>query len=379
MTTRLHVLLGAGGVGKTTLAAGYALQLAAGQGGTRLRAHDAPRHVGLLGIDPSRRLKDALGIALGDRDAPVPGAGALRAAILQPSEALRRWATEATEADPRALQRLFANPFFTALADRLATATDIFAAARVAEWAERDPGLTNLVVDTAPGLNALEFLTRPERVAAFLSGRTVGVLRWLAREPAGGAPRQTPVARLTGELWGGARQLLGAFVRLGGSRMLGDLADFFSLVEGTFTRMLARVQTTQKWLHDPSTELIIVTSAHEDGARTARELAAALTHAGLSPRAVVVNRALPPAMEAQRAALQAFALAHPEASATVQVALGYVAIQARVVESVRGLVPTTVVVPDARGLDGESRLEVLAGLGRALEAALPSPPATSPA
>lgn len=348
MTARLHVVLGAGGVGKTTLAAGYALAL----------ARDPGRRVGLLGIDPSRRLKDALGIALGDVDAAVPGADALRAALLQPADSVRRWAAEASP-DPATLQRLFSNPFFAALADRLATATDIFAAARVAEWSERDPALTDLIVDTAPGLNAIEFLTRPEKVAAFLGGRTVGWLRWLAREPTGGS---------RGLLRGGARRVFSALVRIGGSRMLSDLADFFSLVEGTFATLLARVQTTQGWLRDASTELLVVTSVRDDGAQTARDLAGALSQAGLAPRAVVLNRALPQDLAAQLAPLEPFASS--EAAPVLRYAMAYTTIQARVIESVRGLARTTVVVPDARGLDGDARLESLARLGQALREGL---------
>jgi anion-transporting ArsA/GET3 family ATPase len=290
----------------------------------------------------------------------VPGAGALRAAILQPADSLRRWASDASS-DPHALQRLLANPFFTALADRLATATDIFAAARVAEWAEHDPGLTDLVVDTAPGLNAVEFLTRPERVATFLSGRSAGWLRWLAPGPTG---------RAGGLLGGSARRVIGALVRLGGSRMLADLAEFFSLVDETFTRMLARVQATQHWLHDPSTELLIVTSVRDDGARTARDLARALAQAAMSPRAVVVNRALPAEMNAQQGPLQAIASVDPEAAVVIRYALACSTIQARLVEAVRGIAPTTAVVPDARGLDGEARLDVLAKVGQALRAEL---------
>lgn len=53
--TRLHVFVGGGGVGKTTLSAGYALALA--QSGKR---------VGLLGIDPAKRLQSALGLSLPD-------------------------------------------------------------------------------------------------------------------------------------------------------------------------------------------------------------------------------------------------------------------------------------------------------------------------
>jgi len=351
MTARLHVLLGAGGVGKTTLAAGYALAL----------AQTPDRRVGLLGIDPSRRLKDALGMALTDADAPVPGARALRAAVLQPAESVRRWAAEACP-DPGTRERLFANPFFAALADRLATATDIFAAARVAEWVEHDPALTDLVVDTAPGLNAIEFLTRPERVAAFLEGRLVGWLRWLARHGATGASE--------GRLRGGARRIFEALVRIGGSRMLLDLADFFSLVEGMFTTLLARVQSTQRWLHDDSTQLLVVTGARHDGAQTATALVQALSDAGLVPRAVILNRALPAGLAEYAATLEATIASDPGSGPVIRYALSYAAIQARALAGVRGLAGRTAIVPDAPGLDGDARLESLARIGETLRLAL---------
>jgi arsenite-transporting ATPase len=351
MMARLHVLLGAGGVGKTTLAAGYALALARAPG----------RRVGLLGIDPSRRLKDALAVALSDLDAPVPGAGALRAAVLQPAESVRRWAAEACP-DPRTRARLVGNPFFAAVADRLATATDIFAAARVAEWAEHDPELTDLVVDTAPGLNAIEFLTRPERVAAFLGGRLVSWLRWLG--PGAGAT-QAPGGRLRG----GARRIVGSLVRIGGARMLGELADFFSLVQGTFARMIARVQITERWLHEPSTQILVVTSVRHDGAETARELVGALSNAGLGARAVVVNRALPAGFAEEKALLDV-AAGNPHAAPVIRYALAYAAIQERVVEGVRRLAGRTVILPDARGLDGDGRLEAMGRIGTLLRAGL---------
>ena len=350
MKARLHVLLGAGGVGKTTLAAGYAIALGRIPG----------RRVGLLGIDPSRRLKDALRVTLADMDVAVPTCGSLRAAVLEPAESLRRWAAEACP-DPETRDHLLANPFFTALADRLATATDIFAAARVGEWAERDASLTDLVVDTAPGLNAIEFLTRPERVAAFLGGRLVGWLRLLARQ--GGTVSQV------GLLGGGARRIFGSLVRIGGARMLADLAEFFALVETVFTRMLARVEVTQRWLREDGTQIIVVTAVRHDGAATAKELSQALEGARLVARAVVVNRALP-RMADQTGTLEAVAARDPDAARVIRYALAYAAMQAKVVEDVRGLAATTATLPDVRGLDADARLESLAHVGELLRATL---------
>jgi hypothetical protein len=349
VTARLHVFLGAGGVGKTTLAAGYALALARAPG----------RRVGLLGIDPSRRLKDALHLALSDAGAAVPDAGTLRAAVLDPAESVRRWAAEACP-DLAAREALLRNPFFVALADRLATATDIFAAARVAEWAEQDPGLTDLVVDTAPGQNAIEFLTRPERVAAFLGGRLVGWLRRLAPGAAAGP----------GRLQGGALRLAGGLVRLGGSHLLTDLATFFWLVDGLLSRMGSRVEVTRRWLRGGDARLLVVTSVRHDGAERATDLTSALARAGLAPHAVVVNRAVGEAVAGHVQALERTLGSHPEGAPVVRYALAYAGLQARVARAVQALAPVTVLVADARGLDGDARLQALTEVGERLRAGL---------
>ncbi len=351
MTARLHLLLGAGGVGKTTLAAGYALALAS----------DRARRVGLLGIDPARRLQGALGVPLSDLEASVPSAGTLHAALLQPAESLRRWVAEASpDADARA--RLLANPFFLALADRLATATDIFAAARVAEWAEQDPELTDLVVDTAPGLNAIEFLRRPSQLAAFLEGRLVGWLRWLSR-----AERDGP---LGGVVRGGARRVVGGLVRIGGTRLLLELAEFLSLVEGVFACMLRRVQATEAWLRDPATQILVVTSVRDDGARMSRELVVALREVGLAPRAVVINRAVPAGFVRELRALGDAPNLPAEGARVIRYAVAYAEMQDRLLDGVKDSARATVVLEAVRGLDADARLSVLEELGRTLNHAL---------
>lgn len=349
MSARLHVLLGAGGVGKTTLAAGYAFALARAGG-----------RVGLLGIDPSHRLQAPLGLPLNDLEVLVPDSGQLRAAILRPEQSMRRWAADACP-DPLVRARLLANVFFVALADRLATATDLLAAARVAEWAERDPDMTDLVVDTAPGLNAIEFLGRPRSLAAFLEGPLV---RWLRRL----APNQTHGA-FSQLLRGGARRVVGGLDKIGGTHLLSELADFLALVEGLVGRMLDRVTVAQGWFNDPRTELLLVAAVRDDAAQTAQELARALASLHLAPRATVVNRALPTALGPELDRLEDASLP-PEAVPFVRYARAYTRTQARVIAAVGPLAPTVVVVPASRGLDEEGRREALTALGEHLRFAL---------
>lgn len=333
MTARLHVLLGGGGVGKTTLAAGYALALA--QRG----------RVGLLGIDPSRRLQDALGLELADLDQAVPEAGDLRAAIVHPHQALERWAAEACS-ERGVLAQLDRNPFFAALGDRLATATDIMAAVRIAEWVERDPQLTDLVVDTAPGVAAIDFLRSPRQVQTLVDG---SVARWLRGAADGGHG--------VGFI---ARRALGVASRITGARLVNDLAELFTLAHPLFEKVLERIDATRRLLHSPRTELLVVTSPRDTGANAAQRLVEVLRGEQLSPRALILNRTWPAHAAAELAAI--------DVPAGGEALFGYarsaLAAQAGVFAAASALA-TVVTLPSNPGLD-RARRPALVELGAAL-------------
>jgi arsenite-transporting ATPase len=331
MSPRLHLLLGPGGVGKTTLAAGYALALARAGG-----------RVGLLGVDPSRRLQDALGVTLADREVMLPDAGELRAAILEPHHAIERWIGEACEPGER--DRLLVNPFFAALGDQLATATDLLAAVRIAEWAERDPHLTDLVVDTAPGLAALDLLRTPARLAALGEGRMVG---WLSA-----------AARTSGHVHGIARRVLGGLGELGGARLVLALADFFALIHAPLRAMFARVEVARAWIASSRAELLLVTSPRDTAAAGARQLADALAHEHLALHAAIVNRTWPSGLAGTLDQLAGV----PEAAALVGYARAQLAAQTATIAAAARLAPRLAVLPSL----GSPHRDELIALGERL-------------
>ncbi|MGE5184040.1 MAG: hypothetical protein ACM31C_18345, partial [Acidobacteriota bacterium] len=253
------------------------------------------------------------------------------------------------------------NAFFLALADRLATATDLFAAVRVAEWVEHDPDLDDLVVDTAPGISAIEFLRSPRQIEALVRGRLV---RWLRD------------ARLRG-LRAGARRVLGGFASLAGARMVGDFVEFFALVgrpfdphsatlrvaarpggAGPFDRMLARVERTHAWLGSRDAELLLVTSPRDTAAAGAAQLVAALAREGLAPRAVIVNRTHPAELAGE--------LAGVTATPVVAYARAVLAAQARVLAEVAAWPTPSVVLPSLSLARRSALVELGAALAREL-------------
>lgn len=326
--TRLTILLGAGGVGKTTLAAGLALAHA------RAGARTA-----LLGVDPARRLRSALGLTdLGEASSVVaPG---LTAAVLDPSASLRRWLAEAC-LDPAARTRLLLNPYFVAFADRIATLADAVGCARAAEWTERDPALDELVLDTAPGVAAVELLSRPARLLAFFDGRMV---RWLVRLSRFGAPSRA----------------LSSIGDLTGASALRDIGELLGSLDDAIATLSRRLSRAREWLADTDTAIVLVCGVRDDAAATTGALVHALRELSLAPSLVVLNRVLPdvrwePAPHA------------PEARAFVRFIANHRATQERVL---RALPAPVLGIPDALGLDAPDRRDALATLGELVRARL---------
>jgi arsenite-transporting ATPase len=350
MTPRLTILLGAGGVGKTTLSASLGLALA--RGGAR---------TALLSIDPARRLRSALGLAdLTELGVPVPtpgAAGSLDAALLDPGASLRRWIADDCP-DPEMRARLAVNPFFIALADRLADLTDAIGCARAIEWAERDPGLTELVLDTAPGIAAVELLAHPDKLIALFDGR---MIRWIVR-----------LARLGGGggIVGIGNRLLSGLSKVSGTHVLREFGDLITAVDAALATLVARLERARRWLKEPTTSLVIVCGVSHESADMARALDGALRELSFTPTLVVLNRVVPPA-------LASVALPPPDAPAEAHAFLRYVRnyvaaqneVRARLTEEFGRVID----LPDASTLDDAGRLDGLAALGEPLRAVLAPP------
>jgi anion-transporting ArsA/GET3 family ATPase len=350
MMPRLTIVLGAGGVGKTTLAA--ALGLAHARAGAR---------AALLGVDPARRLRSALGLAdLPEHgaDISVQGTGSLAAALLDPSACLRRWVADACPDDVERAA-LLTNPYFVALADRLAGFTDAIGCVRAVEWAERDPALTELVLDAAPGIPSIELLARPDKLMAFFDGR---LIRWLTR-----------FARLStlGVTAHGSRRMLAGLANLSGADALRDLGHLVSALDAAIATMIARLERARRWLKDPTTAIVIVCGVSDDAADAARALDRAVRALGFEPALIVLNRVLPASLATWTPRLDSSVPS--EARAFARYVQGYLRTQHRVrTQLAAEHVPMREVL-DTPTLDGPDRLDYLAALGEPLRAALALP------
>ena len=275
---RLLVVVGAGGVGKTTLAA--ALGLLSARGGTDTL---------VMTFDPSHRLKDALGVsgAAGVEtrvELGAAAAGRLDASLLDARRTfdglVERYAPE-----PAARDRILGNRFYRNLAGSLAGILEYMAVERLFEvW--RDGRHQRVVLDTPPTRQALDFLGAPRRMMSFLDSGAVrvGTRRWF--DEAG----RLRGARALGPLGRKFEEFLDEVV---GLELLRDMAEFFQAFGPLYEGFRRRAQEVERLLVSPDTSFLLVAGAGEENVPDTLFFARKLGETGHRLGPVVVNRLHP--------------------------------------------------------------------------------------
>lgn len=317
---KLYIFLGAGGVGKTTLSASFAIALA-----------NEGRKVGLLSIDPAKRLQSALGIdGLTDEGILIPlenTQGELRACVLHTEKSFVRWVEE-SKMNAEDKKKLFANPYFSALADKIASSGDILAAIRVAEFIEKNPHVTDLVIDTAPGISAIDFIVKPEKALAFLDSKMIDWIRGF-----------------------GAQKILSGFRFLGGKSFLSQFAQFLILIDDILFTVRKRLKYTQSWLFHSDTSFILVTSVRNDAGKVAKELAKILKSMEIEPRACIINRAV-------KRNLQMLSSELAGSMPFINFLLNYARTQKDLYKELDQISKQTIELPILKNLDAETKLRM---------------------
>ncbi len=263
--TRITLVMGSGGVGKTTIAAGLAA----------LRARRGEATLAVT-VDPARRLADALGTSGGAAAHAVTGFDSLDAEMVDAAAAWERIAR--THADVATAHRLVVNPFFRAVADRFPSGQAYAAGEQVLDRSMAG-GHAQVVVDTPPGAAGAAFLTAPARIRTLVAGRALRLLT---------GPR-LPGRRLLYSVT--ARPALRVADAVLGGRLLEDLAEFLLDLSTIYPGISRRSRQVEAML--AAADMLIVATPDDGPIAEARRLAATRDRA-MRNTTVVFNRVLPP-------------------------------------------------------------------------------------
>ncbi|MDH4130950.1 MAG: AAA family ATPase [Gemmatimonadota bacterium] len=273
---RLLVVVGSGGVGKTTLAAALGLE-SARRGANTL----------VMTFDPSLRLKDALGVGEAARERPVRVeagvAGRLDVALLDAKRTFDHL-IESYAPDDAAAERIQGNRFYRDLSGSLAGILEYMAVERLFE-VSRDGSYDRIILDTPPTRQALDFLEAPDRMVQFLDS---GAIR-LALNPwweRGGGIRRAPM-RLAAK---GVEGLLDRIIGLG---LVRDILEFFRAFGPLYGGFRERAAEVRVLLRDPQTLFLLVSGPGPDRIPDTLFFARKLLEAGHRLGPLVVNQVHP--------------------------------------------------------------------------------------
>ena len=279
-TKRYDVLVcvGAGGVGKTTVAASLGMLFAL-----------EGRETLVCTIDPARRLAQALGVDhLGNTATRVSDDLPFSALMLDMKKSWDDLITRVVPGPQR--ERIFANKFYQSLSSALAGSQEYIAVEKLAELRSVHPN-TLLVLDTPPTTHALDFLAAPNRILDFLDHDAA---RWLL------APTMKASAWSLKALNVGGGSVLRGLSRFTGTETLAALADFVSALTDFQEAFRLRAAQAKSLLSSKTTGFVVVTSPAPERLAETRALVTALREQDLHLAGVVVNR-VHPAVAAQTA------------------------------------------------------------------------------
>ncbi|HEV8246165.1 MAG TPA: ArsA-related P-loop ATPase [Polyangiaceae bacterium] len=276
---RIMVCAGAGGVGKTTIAA--ALSLGAAMRGKRVLC---------MTVDPAKRLADTLGLNdLGDQPQAVAQSrfaelgiavpGSLSVLVIDTKstfdELVRRHAPSAEVCD-----RILQNRLYSYVSTSLAGTQSYMAMEKVLS-VKADERFDLVVLDTPPTSDALEFLNAPERLIEALDSPA---MRWLVQAfTSSGKLSFNVLAR-------GFAAVLRSVGKLTGRGLLEHMAEFVSELNELFGGFKERARKVSEAFRGSEFAYVIVATPSPMALEEAKFFASRLSDLGMRGDAIVMNR-----------------------------------------------------------------------------------------
>lgn len=267
---KVLVVLGEGGVGKTTVACGIGL-LWASRG----------KRVLVITADPSRRLRTALGLSGASGKAepvPVSGPGSMYAMVVEASVELRTLVERLVE-DGGLRRRILDSPFFSKVAVHLAGTHEYTAMLRLAEAIESGRYDT-VVLDTPPSKQAYDLLDSPKRLHDLLSS---DVFRLFVGASSG-------VGRLGLRALKGKGVILKGMGRFVGEKTFLDFLDFLLAFDPLFEQVGGRAARLLDFLRSRQCGAVVVCRPSFRDVEVVRSFARSLADRGIEPILHVVNK-----------------------------------------------------------------------------------------
>ena len=281
-TRRVILVVGVGGVGKTTTTA--ALGLAAARRGKRVLC---------LTIDPARRLAQSLGIEEMKTEAQtidpalfeaagVPVRGSMTVMMLDTKGTFDGLIAQLAPT-PEKRDQILNNVLYKYISTSLAGTQEYMAMEKLYA-VKGDPSYDIVLLDTPPTPNALEFLDAPERLVGAIDSAAT---RWMVQAVQSSGKLSLNVLAKS------AAAIVRAIGKVSGSGFLEQMAGFIGEINAVFGGWKKRADEVSAALRGPDVAYVLVTTPDPLAVREVMFFADRLREQQMRRDAFVVNRVHP--------------------------------------------------------------------------------------
>ncbi|MBI3019226.1 MAG: ArsA family ATPase [Deltaproteobacteria bacterium] len=268
---KMIIVMGSGGVGKTTTAAAIAVQAAL-----------LGKKTIVLTIDPAKRLATTLGInrfTHTPKEVSIEKNIKLSAMMLDTKETfdalIQKYAPSKEVA-----QKILTNPIYQFLSTMMAGTQEYMALEKLYELNEGQKYDT-IVLDTPPAKHALNFLEAPDRLAHFLDEN---ILKWFLK------PYLKAGTFSLKMLTSGSHLVFKLIEMLTGLHVLYELSEFLLNLQSLYGGFRERTLKAQEILKSSQTTFLVVTNPERAVFEQALELHKRLSQLRVSLGGLLVNR-----------------------------------------------------------------------------------------
>lgn len=279
---RLIVVLGAGGVGKTTSAAAMALRLA-----------ELGHRAVVITVDPAKRLAQALGLdslSSEPREVfrnPAPQGGSLHALWIDSNTSFRDLVKRYAGNDSG--ERILNNRLFKIIQNQLGGIEEYLGVERLLTLA-RSGDFDVCVLDTPPSRHALDFLESPRHIIRFFDDT---VLRAFVKDDEEETRKRGLFSRI---LETGRQQALEIFKNFLGKGFLAELGELLANLKPVHEAFTTTAEEIEAWVRSPAARFVGVSLFEPYPLDEVRLLGLELEARNLpQPQVLVLNKSLPPA------------------------------------------------------------------------------------
>jgi len=262
--SRIILVCGTGGVGKTTLSASIALNYA-------LKGYKSA----VLTIDPAKRLASAMGIdELSGKPQEIKGTkskGSLYAMMLN-TKTMFDELIERYSPDEEARDRILDHPLYKHLSTMIAGSQEYMAMENLYKIAS-EYDFEKIVVDTPPSKHALDFLDAPEKMVGALTNHFLKMLikpyQWAGRH---------------------SSKLMGVFGKLTGAQFLQEISDFLASTVNLLDGFKERAEEVTELIHSNKTNIVIVATPSISSVTDASDFIRSIENRDLNVSSCIINK-----------------------------------------------------------------------------------------